>query len=127
MGSQSAAGKNYLNKATYQLQPSNPREALRDALLDEAEGADMLMVKPAGPYLDIIARLRERSERPIAAYQVSGEYAQIHAAAMQGWLDLKRTRDESLMAIARSGADMILTYFAGNVAAELAKGSQISG
>lgn len=127
VGSQSAAGKNYLNKATYQLQPSNPREALRDALLDETEGADMLMVKPAGPYLDIITRLRERSERPIAAYQVSGEYAQIHAAAMQGWLDLKRTRDESLMAIARSGADMILTYFAGNVAAELAKGSQISG
>lgn len=119
VGSQSSAGKTYLDKGTYQLNPANPREALRDALLDEEEGADILMVKPAGAYLDIISKLRQSTDLPVAAYQVSGEYAQIHAAAQNGWLDLNRTRDESLLAIRRAGADLILSYFAGEVAAEL--------
>ena len=79
---------------------------------DEEEGADVLMVKPAGPYLDIIREVREETELPLAAYQVSGEYAQIMAAAEKGWLDLERCRNESLLAIRRAGADMILTYFA---------------
>lgn len=108
-----------LSKATYQLNPANRREALVEALLDESEGADALMVKPAGSYLDIIRDLRERTPLPLAAYQVSGEYAQIHAAAQQGWLDYETTRDESLMAIKRAGADFILTYFAGEVAKTL--------
>jgi porphobilinogen synthase len=77
------------------------------------------MVKPAGPYLDILSKLREKTLLPLAAYQVSGEYAQIHAAAQNGWLDLERTRNESLLAIKRAGADMILTYFAGEVAQSL--------
>jgi len=112
VGSAQAAGAGPLDKRTYQMNPANVREALLDALLDEQEGADVLMVKPAGPYLDILARLRERTLLPLAAYQVSGEYAQLHAAAERGWLDLKKTRDESLLAIKRAGADMILTYFA---------------
>lgn len=112
VGSAQAAGTTLLDKTTYQLSPGNRREARRESRLDAAEGADILMVKPAGPYLDIIRDLREDSDWPIAAYQVSGEYAQIHAAARLGWLDLNRTRDESLLAIKRAGADMILTYFA---------------
>src|SRR5690606_13876681 len=104
----------------YQLDPANAREALREALLDEEEGADMLMVKPAGPYLDIVRAVRERTLLPVAAYQVSGEYAQIHAAARLGWLDYTKARDESLLAIKRAGADVILTYFAGEIAAERA-------
>lgn len=118
IGSQSAAGKTYLDKSTYQMNPANAREALQEAELDELEGADVLMVKPAGAYLDIIHSLRQNTSVPLAAYQVSGEYAQIHAAAEKGWLDLKRTRDESLLAIKRAGADMILTYFAKEIAAE---------
>jgi len=118
IGSQSAAGKSYLDKSTYQMDPANAREALQEADLDELEGADVLMVKPAGAYLDIIHSLRQNTDVPLAAYQVSGEYAQIHAAAEKGWLDLKRTRDESLLAIKRAGADMILTYFAKEIAAE---------
>jgi porphobilinogen synthase len=120
VGSAQAAGTKLLSKATYQLDPANRRAALAEAELDEAEGADILMVKPAGAYLDIIREVRERSERPLAAYQVSGEYAQIHAAARLGWLDLERTRDESLLAIKRAGADLILTYFAKDVARALA-------
>ncbi len=120
VGSAAAAGTTSLDKRTYQLNPANPREAIADALLDDAEGADVLMVKPAGPYLDIIQRLRQTTELPIAAYQVSGEYAQIHAAAQLGWLDLEATRDESLIAIRRSGADWILTYFAAAAAKALA-------
>jgi porphobilinogen synthase len=100
------------DKKTYQMDPANIREALLEAQLDEKEGADILMVKPAGPYLDIIREAREETELPLAAYQVSGEYAQIMAAAERGWLDLERCRDESLLAIRRAGADMILTYFA---------------
>jgi porphobilinogen synthase len=92
---------------------------LTELALDEAEGADMLMVKPAGPYLDIIREVRDATNKPVAAYQVSGEYAQLHAAARLGWLDLERTRHESLLAIKRAGADMILTYFARDLARAL--------
>lgn len=116
VGSAQAAGTTPLGKHTYQLDPANRREAIKDALMDEREGADILMVKPAGPYLDIIRELRDSTRLPVAAYQVSGEYAQIHAAARAGWLDLRRTRDESLLAIKRAGADLILTYFARAVA-----------
>lgn len=117
VGSASAAGTHNLDKRTYQLDPGNRKEALRETELDESEGADILMVKPAGPYLDIIRDIRGNTALPIAAYQVSGEYAQIHAAAQRGWLDLERCRDESLLAIKRAGADMILTYFAKEIAA----------
>jgi porphobilinogen synthase len=105
-----------ISKATYQLDPANVREALREVELDEREGADMVMVKPAGPYLDVIRAVREQTKLPLAAYQVSGEYAQIHAAARAGWLDYAKGRDESLLAIKRAGADLILTYFAREVA-----------
>ena len=113
----------YLDKQTYQLSPANRREALLEIALDESEGADVLMVKPAGMYLDIIRDARERTNLPLAAYQVSGEYAQIHAAATHGWLDLKRCRDESLIAIRRAGADMILTYFARAFAEDQIRGA----
>jgi len=116
VGSARAAGTHTMSKATYQLDPANLRQAERELLLDDEEGADMLMVKPAGPYLDIIRLARERSVLPIAAYQVSGEFAQLHAAAQQGWLDLDKCREESLLAIKRAGADLILTYFARAVA-----------
>lgn len=119
VGSAKAAGTNLLSKATYQLNPANRREALIEATLDAAEGADIVMVKPAGPYLDIIREVRNVTRKPIAAYQVSGEYAQIHAAAKLGWLDLARCRHESLLAIKRAGAKMILTYFAKEMAVEL--------
>ena len=109
----------YLDKRTYQLETGNRRQALTEALLDEEEGADVLMVKPAGGYLDIIRELRNATHLPIAAYQVSGEYAQIHAAAKMGWMDLDRCRNESLLSIKRAGADMILTYFAKGVAQSL--------
>ena len=120
VGSQQAAGKNYLDKKTYQLNPANPRESLMEAALDIDEGADVLMVKPAGAYLDILCQLRQLTDLPLAAYQVSGEYAQIHAASEKGWLDYAATRDESLMAIKRAGADLILTYFAKEIAEEQA-------
>jgi porphobilinogen synthase len=112
VGSSKAAGTTLLSKAGYQLDPANVRQAEREVMLDELEGADILMVKPAGPYLDVIRMTRESTSLPVAAYQVSGEYAQIHAASEMGWLDLKRCRDESLLAIKRAGADLILTYFA---------------
>lgn len=118
VGSAQAAGTTLLGKDTYQLNPANAREASREILLDLAEGADIVMVKPAGPYLDIIRQTAELSTVPVAAYQVSGEYAQIHAAAQAGWLNLKRCRDESLIAIKRAGADLILTYFAKDWAME---------
>ena len=100
------------DKKTYQMDPANAREAIVEAALDEAEGADILMVKPALPYLDVIARLRERTALPIAAYQVSGEYAMIKAAAKNGWLDERAAMIETLTAIARAGADIIFTYAA---------------
>ena len=112
VGSARSAGTRTLDKRGYQADPANRRAILRDALLDEKEGADVLMVKPAGPYLDILRDLRESTRLPLAAYQVSGEYAQIHAAAQKGWVDLRKTRDESLLSIRRAGADLIFTYFA---------------
>ncbi|MES2595076.1 MAG: porphobilinogen synthase [Verrucomicrobiota bacterium] len=108
------------DKKTYQMDAANSREALREAMLDEAEGADILMVKPAGPYLDIIAKLRAATTLPIAAYQVSGEYLMIKAAAASGWLDEEKVMMESLLGIRRAGADMILTYFARRVAEKMA-------
>ena len=121
VGSAQAAGTRLLNKATYQMNPANRREAVAEALLDDAEGADMVMVKPAGLYLDIIRDVREATRKPVAAYQISGEYAQIHAAARLGWLDLARCRHESLLAIKRAGADIILTYFAKEMARVLGR------
>lgn len=115
----SGTGGAQLDKRGYQMDPANIREALLEVELDEEEGADMVMVKPAGPYLDVIRAVRERTLLPIAAYQVSGEYAQIHAASQLGWLDYESTRDESLLSIKRAGADMILTYFAAEVARTL--------
>lgn len=115
----SKIGRDAISKATYQMNPANVREAVREVVLDEEEGADIVMVKPAGPYLDVIRAVREAVRVPVAAYQVSGEFAQIHAAAQNGWLDYRRTRDESLLAIHRAGADMILTYFAREVAGSL--------
>jgi porphobilinogen synthase len=100
------------DKKTYQMDPANIREALREAFLDEDEGADMLMVKPAGPYLDVIAKLRETSNLPLAAYQVSGEYLMLKSASAGGWLDERAIVLESLTSIKRAGASMILTYFA---------------
>ena len=122
VGSAGSSGTRHLDKRTYQLEPGNRREALTEVRLDEAEGADILMVKPAGPYLDIIREARGATDLPLAAYQVSGEYAQLHAAAEKGWLDLDRCRDESLLAIRRAGADMILTYFAKDYVASLGGG-----
>jgi len=94
------------------MDPANAREALREIELDIEEGADIVMVKPALPYLDIIALARARTLLPLAAYQVSGEYSMIKAAARAGWLDESRAMMESLLAIKRAGADLILTYFA---------------
>lgn len=108
----SAAALGAANKNTYQMDPANALEALREVTMDIREGADMVMVKPAGIYLDIIHRVKRETAFPLAAYQVSGEYAMIHAAAANGWLDLKKSALESLVAIRRAGADAILTYFA---------------
>lgn len=115
----SKKGSTPIDKRGYQMDPANVREASLETRLDEAEGADIVMVKPAGPYLDVIRAVREATTLPVAAYQVSGEYAQIHAAAKLGWLDYTAIRDESLLAIKRAGADMILTYFAREVAEEM--------
>ncbi len=107
------------NRRHYQMDPANAREALREVRLDVEQGADVLMVKPALPYLDIVSSLRREFEHPIAAYNVSGEYAMLHAAAERGWLDLEETALESLLSIKRAGADLILTYFAEDVASRL--------
>jgi len=104
------------DKKTYQMDPANCREALREIELDEDEGADILMVKPAGPYLDVIRFMRDATALPIAAYQVSGEYAMLKAASQNGWLDEQRVAVESLTAIRRAGADIIFTYYARQVA-----------
>jgi len=108
------------DKKSYQMDPANIREAVRELRLDEEEGADMIMVKPAGPYLDVIATLREETSLPLAAYQVSGEYLMIKSASAAGWLDEKAVVLESLLGIKRAGADVILTYFAKEAARELA-------
>lgn len=110
------------DKKTYQMDPGNAREAVREALIDAAEGADMLMVKPAGPYLDIIHRVREASDLPVAAYQVSGEYLMLKSASAAGWIDERQVALESLTGIKRAGADMILTYFAKSAARWLREG-----
>lgn len=100
------------DRSQYQMDPANKREALREAALDIEEGADLLIVKPALPYLDIVNELRRTTNLPIAGYQVSGEYAMLHAAAANGWIDLERCALETLISIKRAGADMMLTYFA---------------
>ena len=110
------------DKRTYQMDPSNTDEAMREVALDVAEGADMLMIKPGLPYLDIVQRVKETFAMPTYAYQVSGEYAMIMAAAQNGWLDGDRAMWESLTAFKRAGADGVLTYFAPRVAEQLSKG-----
>ena len=106
----------------YQMDPPNADEALREVALDVEEGADIVMVKPAGPYLDIIRRVKETFRMPTAAYQVSGEYSMIKAAAERGWIDERRVALESLIGIKRAGADIILTYYAPDAARWLAEG-----
>ncbi|HZJ48498.1 MAG TPA: porphobilinogen synthase [Acidimicrobiia bacterium] len=100
------------DRRTHQMDPSNVREARREVKLDALEGADMVMVKPAGPYLDVIKEIRDLVDLPVAAYQVSGEFSMIQAAAERGWIDRDRVMMESLIGIVRSGADIVLTYFA---------------
>ena len=107
------------DRRSYQMDPANGREAIREVTLDVEEGADILMVKPAGAYLDIIAAVKRETQMPLAAYQVSGEYSMIKAAAERGWIDGDRAMMESLVAIARAGADMTITYFALDAAAAL--------
>ncbi|KTG07908.1 delta-aminolevulinic acid dehydratase [Haloprofundus marisrubri] len=103
----------------YQMDPANSREALREVRLDVEQGADVLMVKPALPYLDIVSAIRREFDHPVAAYNVSGEYAMLHAAAEKGWLELDEVAMESLVSMKRAGADLILTYFAEQVADRL--------
>jgi porphobilinogen synthase len=117
VGSSATLGK--ANKATYQMDPANSDEALREVALDLAEGADMVMVKPGMPYLDIVRRVKDEFRVPTFAYQVSGEYAMIQAAAQNGWLDHDKAMMESMMAFKRAGADGVLTYFALDVARRL--------
>lgn len=100
------------DRASYQMDPRNAREGIKEALLDQQEGADILMVKPALPYLDVVKRVREATYLPLAAYNVSGEYAMLKAAAKMGWIEEKRCILETLFSIKRAGADLILTYFA---------------
>jgi porphobilinogen synthase len=104
------------DRRTYQQDPANAREAVREALLDVAEGADIVMVKPALSYLDLVARVRDAVDLPVAAYNVSGEYAMVEAAAERGWIDRERAIDESLLSIRRAGADIVLTYWAAEIA-----------
>lgn len=108
------------DRSTHQQDPANAEEALREVLLDLDEGADMVMVKPAGAYLDVVRRVRDAVRVPVVAYQVSGEYAMIEAAAEKGWIDRDRTIMESLLSIRRAGADIVLTYWAAEVARRLA-------
>jgi porphobilinogen synthase len=110
------------DKKSYQMNPANRREALRELALDETEGADMVMIKPALSYLDIIREVKDRTNLPVTAYNVSGEYAMVKAAALNGWMDGERTMMEVLMSIKRAGADAILTYFAKEAAEVLRKG-----
>jgi porphobilinogen synthase len=107
------------DRTSYQMDPANAREALREATLDVEEGADILMVKPAMAYLDIVKTLKDEFDLPIAAYHVSGEYAMIKAAAARGWIDEERVMAESLLAIKRAGADIVITYYAKDMARKL--------
>ncbi len=120
VGSAANLGKG--SKETYQMDPANSDEALREVALDLAEGADMVMVKPGMPYLDIVRRVKDEFKVPTFAYQVSGEYAMIKAAAQNGWLDHDKTMMESMLAFKRAGADGVLTYFALNIARKLKQG-----
>ena len=108
------------DKKTYQMNPANTDEALREVALDLAEGADMVMVKPGLPYLDIVRALRDAFDVPVAAYHVSGEYAMLKAAAQNGWIDGDAAALEVLTSIKRAGADFVLTYFARELAERLA-------
>ena len=107
-----ASAPKFGDKKRYQMNPANSREALLECALDEIEGADMLLIKPALPYLDIVSKVRERTELPLGAYHVSGEYAMVKAAAERGWIDGERVMYESLLSIRRAGADFIFTYAA---------------
>ena len=120
VGSAGNLGKS--NKATYQMDPANGNEALREVALDIAEGADMVMVKPGMPYLDVIRRVKDEFKVPTFAYQVSGEYAMIKAAAQNGWLDHNKAMMEAMMSFKRAGADGVLTYFARDIARLLKHG-----
>jgi porphobilinogen synthase len=120
VGSSATLGKS--DKTTYQMDPANSNEALREVALDIAEGADMVMVKPGMPYLDIVRRVKDEFKVPTFAYQVSGEYAMIKAAAQNGWLDHDKTMMETMMAFKRAGADGVLTYFALDIARRLKLG-----
>jgi porphobilinogen synthase len=113
------SGFSFGDRASYQMDPANTDEALREVALDIEEGADIIMVKPAMTYLDIIYRIKKNFKMPTAAYHVSGEYSMIKAAARNGWIDEKKAMNESLISIKRAGADMILTYFAKDMALEL--------
>jgi porphobilinogen synthase len=110
------------NRKTYQMDPANSDEAIREMSLDVGEGADIIMVKPALPYLDIIRRAKEEFDLPVAAYNVSGEFAMIKAASKMGWIDGEAAMMETLTAIKRAGADIIITYFAEEAAKLLRKG-----
>lgn len=109
------------DRRSYQMDPSNVREAMREAMIDEKEGADILLMKPAGYYLDLIARIAQKTNCPLAAFQVSGEYSMIKAAGLRGWIDENAVMMESLVAIKRAGARIILTYFAAAAAEVLRK------
>ncbi|MDD3257748.1 MAG: porphobilinogen synthase [Methanocorpusculum sp.] len=113
------SGFQFGDRTTYQMSPANRREAIRESYLDEMEGADILMVKPAGFYLDILRDVRDASDLPVAAYQVSGEYSMIKAAGANGWINENKVIMESLLSIKRAGADLIITYFAKEVAEHL--------
>jgi porphobilinogen synthase len=113
----------YGDRSDYQQDPANGREALREVALDVAEGADAVMVKPAGSYLDVVYRVAQQVDLPVAAYQVSGEYAMVEAAAARGWIDRERAIDESLVSVRRAGADIVLTYWALEVAQRLGSGA----
>jgi porphobilinogen synthase len=113
------------DRRSYQMDAANGDEALREAALDIEEGADIIMVKPAGPFLDIIHRVKEATRYPLAAYQVSGEFAMIQAAAERGWIDRERVMMDSLLSIRRAGADIIITYFACEAAVLLRQDSEL--
>jgi len=117
VGSAATLGRG--NKSTYQMDPANGNEALREVALDIAEGADMVMVKPGMPYLDIVRRVKDEFKMPTFAYQVSGEYAMIKAAAQNGWIDHDKTMMEAMLSFKRAGADGVLTYFARDIARRL--------
>jgi len=110
------SGYSFGDRSSYQMDPANSDEAMREAELDILEGADVIMVKPALPYLDVLYRIKTEFKMPTAAYNVSGEFAMLKAAARLGWLDEKKVMYESLLSIKRAGADMILTYFAKDLA-----------